>query len=171
MDVMVDLETLGNNSSSVILSIGAVEFDARTGQLGRQFYRVVDPASCEAFGLKMDVSTVLWWLQQGGEAREVFRETAKIPLTMALAEFSMWYPEKACLWGNGASFDNVILANAYAACGQKAPWMFWDDRCYRTLKNLLPEVEHERKGVHHNALDDAIYQAEHAIKLLQVLGN
>lgn len=170
MNVMVDLETLGNSSSSVILSIGAVEFDTITGQLGRQFYRVIDPQSCVDAGLIMDVSTVLWWMQQSGEARQVFKEERKDHLNLALAEFAVWYPEGSSLWGNGATFDNVILVNAYRACGIKAPWDFWQDRCYRTLKNLMPEVEHERKGVHHNALDDAIYQAEHAIKLLQILG-
>ena len=40
---------------------------------------------------------------------------------------------------------------------------------YRTLKNLLPYIEMERVGEHHNALDDAKSQALHAIKLLKEL--
>ena len=59
VNVMVDLETLGNGSESVIISIGAVEFDPETGELGREFYKVVDAQSCVDAGLKIDASTVM----------------------------------------------------------------------------------------------------------------
>jgi exodeoxyribonuclease VIII len=160
---MVDLETLGSGSNSVIIALGAVEFDD-TG-LGRTFYMNIDPQSCVDAGLKMDASTVMWWMQQSDEARAAF-EKPGAPLELVLGEFSSWYPSGAALWGNGATFDNVILANAYRALGGKQPWAYWNDRCYRTLKSLYPHVKMERSGTYHNALDDAKSQALHALKLL-----
>ena len=65
------------------------------------------------------------------------------------------------VWGNGATFDNVILSNAYKAAGMEQPWKFWDDRCYRTVKGLLPDIKIERLGTHHNAVYDAMSQARH----------
>jgi DNA polymerase III epsilon subunit-like protein len=44
-DVMLDIETLGNRPYSIILSIGAVEFDPRTGNMGNEFYVLIDHVS------------------------------------------------------------------------------------------------------------------------------
>jgi len=69
------------------------------------------------------------------------------------------------MWGNGASFDNVILSETYLRLGMKAPWPFWKNKCYRTAKGMYPAVEINRSGTHHNALDDARSQAEHLIAI------
>lgn len=163
--VMVDLETLGTGSNAVIISIGAVEFTV-AGGAGRDFYMNVDPQSCVDAGLKIDPDTVMWWMKQSDEARRVFSQDVSNPLSRALLYFSDWFPQGACLWGNGATFDNVILSNAYKAVGLKQPWSYRADRCYRTLKNLYPQVlPDDLGGVAHNALADARYQAAHLIKI------
>ena len=168
-EVMVDLETLGNGSNAVIISIGAVAFDPQSGKIESEFYVNVDPQSCVDAGLKMDVSTVMWWMKQSDEARAAFNKE-NMPLEVALTTFKTWYPQGAALWGNGATFDNVILSNAYTLAGIYRPWHFTKDRCYRTLKALRPDIKQEKVGVAHNALDDAKFQALHACKLLRALG-
>jgi exodeoxyribonuclease VIII len=186
-DVMCDLETLGNSAGCAILSIGAVAFDPETGELGEEFYKVVNTSSCVVAGLAYDQDTLDWWKKQSPEARQVLRDANhpdSAPLIKALHEFSR-YLHAACggkavrLWGNGADFDNPILATAYKRCRIETPWKFWDSRCYRTLKNLHPDVPlPKRTGTHHNALDDAKTQAEHALlifaqrlKALQMIGD
>lgn len=160
-NVMVDLETLGNSSHSVIISLGACRFN-ENGILDT-YYQRIDPQSCADAGLKMDVSTVMWWMQQSDEARGAFNEKG-YPLEYVLAEFALWMPPKSCLWGNGATFDNVILGNAFKAVGLTQPWEFWNDRCYRTVKAMYPGVKAPTfTGDKHNALDDAIHQAKHLI--------
>jgi inhibitor of KinA sporulation pathway (predicted exonuclease) len=48
----------------------------------------------------------------------------------------------------------------------QAPWKFYNDRCYRTLKAMYPHIKMpKRTGTHHNALDDAISQVNHLILL------
>lgn len=163
LHVMVDLETLGTASNSVIVALGAARFDAN-GVLDT-FYRRISAQSCVDVGLQLDVSTVEWWMKQSAEARAVFEQPG-LQLATVLYDFQVWYAQGACLWGNGATFDNVLLANAYKACKVKAPWPYWGDRCYRTVKALHPLVKADPfEGVQHNALDDAVHQAKHVIKI------
>lgn len=163
--VMADLETLGTGSNAVIISIGAVEFDPETQTLGRTFYEVVDPQSCVDVGMEMDCSTVMWWMKQSDEARKAFERNGTT-ISSVLFNFGDWYPKDACLWGNGATFDNVIVKNAYSACRLKSPVPYWADRCYRTMKNIYKDVAADSTtGTAHNALDDAVYQAIHLMKI------
>lgn len=167
IDVMVDLETLGTASDSAFLSIGAVEF-SHTG-LGRELYINVDPESCRKAGMVIYGDTVRWWMRQSNEARAAFDAQGAMPLDAALSLFAAWLPYEVCVWGNGASFDNTILQTAYEKTGQELPWAFYNDRCFRTLKNMVDVDPPPRAGTHHNALDDAKHQAEHAVLILQKL--
>lgn len=174
-DVMIDLETLGTRAGCVILSIGAVAFDANSGELGEEFYCVVNTESCKQAGLFVDQGTVDWWAKQSEQAREVLMqaEEAGFPLVEAMAELTEYLTQfklgAVRIWGNGADFDNPILIACYAAVEQKVPWSPWNGRCYRTLKNLVKGPKLVRQGTYHNALDDAKTQAVHAIQLLKVL--
>lgn len=70
------------------------------------------------------------------------------------------------IWANSPSFDCDILAAAYDAVGRTAPWDYWEERCFRTLKNLPGAVDVEHGGDEHNALDDAVHQAERTLRIL-----
>lgn len=175
---MVDLETLDTATTAVILSIGAVYFNQVNG-LGAEFYQVISVESCEAAGLTTSESTLAWWERQSLQAKEVLTQARNplehpevLPLKEALAAFAKFLaPYKGILmWGNGSDFDNVIIENAYRAIGEKKPWPTYNNRCYRTLKNLVPRIEMQRGGVFHNALDDAKSQAMHAVQILKTLG-
>lgn len=162
-NVMLDLETMGTRPGSVIVSVGAIEFDPQSARLGRTFYQTCSIASAVDVGLAMDPETVTWWLQQSDNARAELTK-AKGDLKSVLAAFKHWLgqcPADVRMWGNGSDFDNALLAEAYRIIGEPVCWKFWNNRCYRTMKSLHPNVKLEREGTHHNALDDAIYQAKH----------
>lgn len=169
-DIMLDLETLGSSPQAAIIAIGAVAFDIPTRQLGENFYHVVDLESSVARGGIMDAATCLWWMQQSDTARAALQRPG-VAVETALQHFSSWLGmlaprDEIRVWGNGAAFDNVILASAYRRINGAAPWQYWNDRCYRTVKALHPDVPMQRTGDHHNALDDAISQAHHLIAML-----
>lgn len=179
-DVMVDLETLGTRPGSVILSIGAVFFHP-VGGLGPEFYAVIDVASSCVAGLVGDASTIKWWSEQSEAAREVYSQAFNgygVDLSVVLTQFGAWLDEHGTgekavkVWGNGAAFDNAILAEAYKRASVRLPWRFFNDRCFRTLKNLAvvnPGLEPKFEGVRHNALADAKHQARWAIAIMQQL--
>lgn len=166
-DVMLDLETMGNGATAAIVVVGAVAFDPKTGELGAEFSQQVDLQSSIDAGLTLDGDTVMWWLGQSDEARAGVRgNDLTDSIHYVLDDFGafaaqVYHREGLRVWGCGAGFDNAILANAYRACGLKAPWEFWNDRCYRTVKAMRPDIKMRRVGMHHNALDDAKSQARH----------
>lgn len=168
LECMVDLETLGAGNSAVLLSIGACKFLPH-GQgvdihAPHRFEVFVAPQSCVDIGMKMDASTVLWWMDpERGEARDVMMANLAraVPIQVALSRFNAWLGQDMPVWGNGATFDNVIMNSAYTLAGVARPWMFWNDRCYRTMKSKFPSVKMQRTGIHHSALADAVSQAEH----------
>jgi len=161
---MLDLETLGTRPGSAIASLGAVKFGG--GEIYGEFYARIDLQSCVQHGLTIDPSTVRWWLQQSDAARAEITAPG-IQLPDALTAFAIWQEDPAAeIWGNGAAFDNAMLAEAYHCTGQKMPWRYSNDRCYRTLKNLHMGILMERTGTHHHALDDAKSQARHLMAIL-----
>lgn len=171
--IMLDLETMGTGPNAAIVAIGAVEFELTKagGQLGDSFYQCISLESAMSSGGQVDGSTVLWWLTQSDAARAMFAQPA-IDHGNALAGFSKWMaqrgePKNLRVWGNGASFDNVILASAYRRAELQLPWNSFNDRCYRTVKSMHPAAPTiQRTGTHHNAKDDAINQANHLIAML-----
>lgn len=186
--IMVDLETVGTRAGCGILSIGAVAYDTEAGELGREFYQVVDIQSCYNVGLFSESETLMWWKDRPEEARKVMelaqnKETS-IELSLALTRFNQFIELVQAdfnasrsdngitdveIYGNGADFDNAILIVAYAAV--KLPWSAgkFSNRCYRTDKVKLPHIKIQRIGTHHSALDDAKSQALHHIKLVQFM--
>jgi exodeoxyribonuclease VIII len=165
VNIMVDLETMSTRSHAAICSIGAVKFEG--SKILDTFYCTVDLASCKDAGMHISKATVEWWSKQNKEAlRELTRNN--ISLQEALDKFELWFgPKSLPIWGNGAVFDNTILGNAYFITGREPPWKCWDDRCYRTAKSMFNWItEDKREGTYHNALDDAMHQTKHLIKIL-----
>ena len=166
--IMLDLETMGNSSNAAITAIGAVKFTVEDGIID-SLYHKVDLESSVALGGIIDPSTVLWWLKQSDAARKEMQAPG-VFLTTALGSFHSWVGADADVrvWGNGAAFDNVILVNAYKDAGWvEAPWKHWNDRCYRTLKALYPDVPKIAPTVAHHALADAEAQARHLIEIAE----
>ena len=169
--IMLDLETMGTVPGCVVLSIGAVFFDQNG--LGKEFYQVVSRAHSQELGLKESADTQAWWARQSPAARKVIEDAeAKDAPTLhaALDAFTKFLKldTNVKVWGNGADFDNPILACAYDVAALKQSWIAWNGRCYRTLKNIAPGPKLERVGTYHNALDDAKSQALHAIQLFKL---
>lgn len=166
--IMLDLETMGTSANAAIIAIGAVIFAPEKGVTDK-FYQVVDLQSCVDAGMEIDADTVMWWMQQSEQARNQFKRTG-IGLSEALLVFSEWVgSEDTLMWGNGAAFDNAILSTAYRKCILSQPWKFWNDRCYRTIKSMHPEVQMERTGIYHCAVDDAESQALHLCRILAAI--
>jgi len=167
--VMLDLETMGTNNDAAIIAIGATAFTYTNG-IHREFYVKVNLTDAMEHNGKVNGDTVLWWLQQSEEARrEVYN--ASTGLLQALEKFTAFInslPSKPVVWGNGATFDNVILRSAYKNNGLKAPWHFTQDGCYRTLKHLV-KAEHPElpELTNHNALHDAIWQTHHILNIFR----
>jgi hypothetical protein len=169
INVMIDLETLGLKPGCAIVAIGASMFSTSDNSF---FYSNISKYSNSVAGLTLDPSTLAWWNLQSKEAQELSLYGSDI-LQETLRQFAEWLKEiedgkfEVRVWGNAASFDLKILEAAYAACGIPVPWKYYNEMCFRTLKNLGLVVEPEFAGVKHYALADARHQARWAEKILE----
>lgn len=170
--VMLDLETMSTDSNASIISIGAVKFYLNVRQTeftqDQLFYTAVSLASNQEAGLHIKADTVMWWLSQEPEARNAFKNP--VSLASALGAFSRFIPNKETyIFGNGSTFDNMILRNAYKAINQKYPVSYKYDVCYRTMCKLSNAPVPAFEGTKHNALDDAKAQTRHLMQILETI--
>lgn len=174
-DVMIDLETLSTRPDAAIISIGACWFNADLQQVGHPWHTRIDMADSIRSGGHVDGDTVRWWLRQSDAARASITEGCSNDIDDALQGLAMYLhsvaPQKEVrVWGNGADFGLPILASAYARADREQPWRYFNGRCLRTLRKLLPQVEAPAfEGTEHNAAHDAQHQARHAIALLRAM--
>lgn len=176
--IMADLETMGNKSNSAIVSIGAIKFNLETGQKGEEFYRRVDLQSCLDVGLKINASTIYWWMGQNDEARKEMAQGGR-PIMEVLKEFDEWMNrdnENFTIWGNGARFDIGILEDAYVACGyHEMPWDFHNELDLRTLVYFRPEIKKQVVADNpipkHHPIVDCNQQIDYAALIWQDMNN
>lgn len=165
--VMIDIETLGTRHSSIFLSVAAVPFDLKGRKIStkKNFVRTVELQSALDAGLTIDASTLQWWLEQKPEILKLMFKNPE-PLQKVLWSLKIFFEENDILypWGNSASFDLGILANAYQKCGIELPWKFYNERCYRTLVALFPTNISKPVNAH-DPLADCYYQLHRLLKL------
>lgn len=164
---MIDIETLGSNPSSPVIQIGLVYFTRQGITLQSQVSIDFDDAL--KYG-EVDGSTIKFWLEQPKISQESLFVNQK-PMKEAMeAIVKLIDGQNANFYWAHATFDFPIIQSLCRKLGIKYPLPY--KRCLdlRTLEMLAgyPKWE-ERKGIHHNALADAVYQAEHAIMLLNML--
>lgn len=183
IDVVLDLETMGRGHHAAIIEIGAVAFDRSTLELipaenGGEFSALITLDSVVKTGGTLTPDTIMWWMQQSDAARSRFAD-AVMPHNQALWRFKNWLSLLASgcagidgtlngIWGNGAVFDNVILASAFEREGIPVPWTYKQDRCYRTMRAEFSHIEQDEWiGIYHSGVDDARNEANHLIKILK----
>ena len=166
-DCMIDLETLGNTPQTPVISLGAVFFNPETKQMGPTFYMAIDVSEQIDRGRKPTGDTIKWWLSQSDAAKRVFHEQAK-PAAFVLQTFATWLKAnnpKAFVWGNGSTFDISILEDMYRDYKQPLPFGYTKVMDLRTFKRFKGSKEQIKKsGVAHNALDDALAQAQYVME-------
>lgn len=181
--LMIDLETMGTNPDVPIVAIGAAFFEPRSGEFGEMFACTVSLESAMQAGSRPDGDTILFWLGQSEAARQAICGKAAKPLKLndALNAFSTFIsrncenPKYLKVWGNGASFDNVILRRSYELTGLKCPWHFSGDSDVRTMVMLGRQLGFDPKrdlpftGERHTAMADAIHQAQYVSAIWQRL--
>lgn len=177
MHLMLDFETLGNQFDTAVLSLGAVAFN-REAIIAKTMWEY-DIAEQLALKRSVTGSTLSWWAAQGDLARQVFQDNDfKVKVAEFFPQFENFCDSNLKLvgekrdelkpWGNGANFDVVIIEDIYRRHHMEhefaIPWKFWNVWCFRTFNNLTKcrdlVPKRQTHGVKHNALDDALYQAE-----------
>lgn len=187
IDVMVDIETLGNKADSTIFQIGAITFDIRTGECMGGFSRFADVEKNKE-GIKVSASTLKWWLKTNKDLFEELLSRGVESSETIVLSFRKWimglqreYGDKnVYLWGNGILFDNKMLQHQMESYGYNYPIFYRNDRDVRTLLELtsfktglsekqIKDAVKDNELVAHDAYDDVIKQINIAHKCYKVL--
>ncbi len=174
--LMIDIESLGTNTDCPVISIGAVWFDIKTRTIGPDFYAILDVADQIDTKIRFaDASTLRWWMGQSNAAKTIFKDNPA-PTKQVLELFRKWIMNftgstaqttKKCFpWGNGNSFDLVIMESLFKDYGVVCPWNYYSQRDLRTYKEFIGKGAKVEKleGVNHNAKDDCINQINYIFK-------
>ncbi len=179
-DIMVDLETMGTDTGSAFVSLGAVAFDLQKPYSppgpGLTFYRNIDLQSSLDIGRTINGDTVYWWMSRSQEARESLMTPKPLPLKLVLQQFCEWYLAhhtryQTCIWSHGLTFDVPMIADAMRQVGMKTPWFFSNANDTRTILRKagikMPSADERAGG--HNALSDAVLQVEYLLKAMAII--
>lgn len=173
--ISMDIETLDLRPSGVILSIGLAAFTVPGGIVG-SFYTRLNREEQEAKGRTVDRATQVWWESQSDDAKEALRGTDE-PVDRSLmmvesffSRFTGGAHEIAGVWGFGSDFDNAFVQDIFRQWGRSVPWPHKKNRCGRTLVGMTAPEKPLNIGTHHNALDDAMWQAEYFRRGMKILG-
>ena len=167
--IMIDIETLSTHDDAAVIAIGLAAFNDHQILGGKEI--LVDPRFSPGH---RDPETIAWWEDQD-------------PKILTVMMSGLTRPEEACgevdlflngyiydeLWANPPQFDVVILKNLFKSCGKKWKGEHWQERDFRTMKNLAKQLElepfKEKNLYKHSALRDAVHQAKQLMHILAQL--
>lgn len=177
LHLMIDLETLSTQSNGVVLSIGACFFTK--DKIGNKFYAELDYYSQEHIKNRNVLqSNVDWWeaqekkgnIRPGNTSSNNLETLRHFNRFLIIADQSLKPDPEMPLfsktidnikvWSNGASFDIPMVESLFIDYGLSVPWNFWNIRDVRTITDLYPKCRENSKENDHNALNDAVNQAE-----------
>lgn len=161
---MVDLETLGVEPNSTVMTLGAVKFDpySATEPYAELYMRLDIEEQTEVYNRDIDDLTIEWWSKQSQAIQdEAFGEHERVNMDTFSDTLNRWCVGLDYVWCQGPTFDFTILQDLYKNIGKPVPWHYWQIRDSRTLFAMMPTDP--RKDIQeelHNALADSYYQAK-----------
>lgn len=160
--LMIDIETTGTKPGCKVLSIGAFGFNEEGKQV--EFYERISPEKLAEECFFDEDGTMEWWRKQDESVMLEAFGGEKGPAEV-LSEFKHFFYKnfnpgrrdiKFTVWSCGIDFDFPIIGELFSRTGVSQLWKFWQQRDYRTLKELFPEMKNAEGNVEkHNALEDA----------------
>jgi hypothetical protein len=167
--IMMDIETLSTNSNGAITTISAVQFNLESGKIGKTFEIAIKLDEQVKQGAVIDTDTVIWWMSQDDEAIKAMLRIKKVTVAKALTDFNNWILDLGKplndikLWGNGVSFDNVMVRNLYKRSNIDFVLPYWCDNDVRTLVTLanINVRDYKFEGIKHNGIDDCKHQIKY----------
>lgn len=164
--LMIDIETLGTSAHARVISVGACVFNIEGIQDSIQWNVLQD----EDTPGKIDVNTVIWWMNQSEEAkRNAFDQNGATELSDVLGVLSDFYDDYSLktVWSKGVTFDIIILQNMFKKMQRTVPWRHSQLRCMRSFNEIMKafDIRVTESGVEHSAIHDATAQAKTVIKV------
>jgi hypothetical protein len=187
--IIIDIETLDTKPAAIILSIGAFAFDRFNLNETLEKIEMVEISGCysdyhlylscdlpdQLFYSNRTISneTLEWWRSQVDKKNaspapgHSHLEEALKKLISKINEWKKINSDIA-FYFRGTNFDPIILENAFNEYSLQTPWLYYQVRDVRTYIDTLTRTTKGKIEGHtpsfnfikHNALHDAMYDAE-----------
>jgi hypothetical protein len=183
--IMLDLETYSTHSDAKIIQLAAVKFNLNP-LCDEDDLEIIDEllVNVETDIGHVEKRTVRFWedlMENDEELAESMLTPDPVSLQSALCMYQDFANGAKNVWSHGATFDPVIIDNAFKATGmaRNNPFKYHQPRCCRTMQDFLDteerhEYHHTRfEGIpvlKHNALYDCYmqtYQLQRTFALLK----
>ncbi|GGA23257.1 3'-5' exonuclease [Dyella nitratireducens] len=175
MLIIIDTETLANSANAAILSVGAIAFSHESGIDPIKFYSKIDLR--EQDGRMIDPNVVTCWMRRAQEddhAIDVFdgeREPVRVVLEQLSTYIGAHLAVDGEVWGDG--LDCMTIRTLYEEFGIATPWRNAQQRCVRTLRSLVMQLDIEINVSHDvsscQELDDAEWNARFILAAVKSL--
>lgn len=163
--IMIDLETLSTRQNAIITELGWAVF-TKDGIVKSGQY-LIDVEDQSRLGGDISGDAMRFWMKENYEQLSGFFDkkekttmgNALISLAGVIVTFNIKH-----VWANSPSFDLAILKHWYGRFNQQLPWIFKNERDFRTInqelidKGIVVKSEFDWGGKHH-AEQDAVNQA------------
>lgn len=170
-DVMLDVESLGNEGQFIVTSIACIPFNPITGETGEPRQWTISIANSIKYGFSANPETVEWWTKQSPiEFQGMFKNHKSISTSIKeMKDYFRHYCFERC-WATG-TLDYQAISNLSAVCDRKNPIHYSIRLCARTIRHIYnakyPPIVIENT---HNAVDDCKKQIEVLVRQLETLG-
>ena len=169
---MIDIETLDTTSRACILSIGIVYFNLEEGVI-KTSYILPEVQNQLDGNRRVRAATLDFWMQQNIDAKkDIFSSnTAKVSTEYAIGQLRE-IDQADLIFSHDPDLDLgaiIDFYNQFADDNTVDLFSYRKKRCFRTIKNLYDPSGKLRKraNVEHNALEDALSQVNHLMKIVK----
>lgn len=170
--IMLDLETLSTKQNSVVLTLGAVKFNAFSLQEPHEeLYLRIDADEQIAMGRDVSESTVEWWMKQSPEVQEeAMGSEGRVSVVEACRQLNKFLVGVDKIWCQGPHFDITILETLFADAKLNTNWQYYQVMDSRTVFSLFGDLRDKTRASAHNAVEDCKEQVRALQKLNRQLG-
>jgi len=167
---MIDIETLDTTTNAIIVQIGMVLFN-EDGLIKTKVVNLDWKEQMTVDKRTMSADTLAWWIERPNIQNIFTYNIDRHCLDLGLSKIVKECCTADYFWSKG-SFDYDILTDAFIGCHtcfeNPYPWNYRNIRDYRTAKSIgemmgITESNHNS----HDALGDAVNQAENLLKILK----
>lgn len=161
-DIMLDIETLGHITNSMIAQVSLVKFN-RDGTIHESLSVNINTEQQRNLGLEYTESTMTWWQNTNPDLLKKLLTENVLDIKDALSKIIKFISKDDIIWCH-ATFDIPILANLFNKANTMIPWGYKNIRDIRTLIDLsnidLSTYDWDTNKTH-NALNDCIFQIKY----------
>lgn len=176
---MIDVESLGTDPGSLIVSFAIVPFNLQTMFTYQPaFLANISMESSYRKGMKTKADKLRTWIMnkdgRSEQRKELFVNDRDVTDVMvdAAAYISMFGAD-VYVWSKDM-LDLILMKDYFRACRIKTPWRYYRERCVRTVADFDPELrkeaENEVSNIQYSPFNDCMVQIEYVRRIINQKG-